>query len=54
MALFLKNISIYGVNDFTHVLNSCIETKHLLKQLVENGIKDKIVDRLFEETPKKK
>lgn len=52
MSVFLKNVALYGVKDMTHELNSSIETKQLLKQLIENGIRDKIVDRLFEETPR--
>jgi len=50
--MFLKNIAFYGVNDLMYLVNSSIETKNHLKQLVENGIKDKTVCRLYEETPK--
>jgi len=50
--MFLKNIAFYGVNDLMHLVNSSIETKNHLKQLVENGIKDKTVCHLYEETPK--
>lgn len=50
MYMFLKNIALYGVNNFLHVLNSSIETRNHLHQLVKNGIKDKIVNLLYEET----
>jgi len=50
--MFLKNISLYGVQDLLHIVNSPIETKIHLKQLVENGIKDKIVSKLYEEISK--
>jgi len=33
------------------MLNSSIETKNHIKQLIENGIKDKTVGRLYEKTP---
>lgn len=49
--MFLKNIALYGVNDLFHVMNSDIETKNHLRQLVENGIKDKTVSRLHKGTP---
>lgn len=50
--MFLKNISLYGVQGLLSIVNSSAETKNHLKQLVENGIKDKIVSRLYEEIPK--
>lgn len=52
MSIFLKNVAFYGVNNLLHVVNSSIETKNHLKLLVENGIKDKTVSRLYEETSK--
>lgn len=52
MYMFLKNISLYGVQGLLSIVNSSAETKNHLKQLVENGIKDKIVSRLYEEIPK--
>lgn len=52
MSMFLKNVALYGVKDLLHVINSSVETKHYLKELVESGIKDKIVDRLYEEKRK--
>jgi len=52
MNMFLKNISLYGVQDLLNIVNSPIETKNHLKQLVENGIKDKIVSKLYEEMSK--
>lgn len=52
MYVFLKSISLYGVNDLLHVVNASVETKNHLKQLIEKGIKDKIVCRLSEETSK--
>jgi len=52
MNMFLKNISLYGVKDLLNIVNSPIETKIHLKQLVENGIKDKIVSKLYEEISK--
>lgn len=51
MSMFLKNIAFYGVNDLLYAVNSCVETKNYLKQLVENGIKNKTVSRLYEGTP---
>jgi len=51
--MFLKNISLYGVQDLLNVVNSSVEKKNQLKQLVENGIKNNIVSRLYEEIPKK-
>lgn len=50
--MFLKNISLYGVQDSLSIVNSSVETKNHLKQLVENGIKNKIVSRLYDEIPK--
>jgi len=50
--MFLKNISLYGVQDLLNIVNSPIETKNHLQQLVENGIKDKIVSKLYEEMSK--
>jgi len=50
--MFLRNTSLYGVQDLLNIVNSPIETKNHLKQLVENGIKDKIVSKLYEETSK--
>lgn len=52
MNMFLKNISLYGVQDLLNIVNSPIETKNHLRQLVENGIKDKIVRKLYEEISK--
>lgn len=52
MSMFLKNISLYGVQDLLNIVNSPIKTKIHLKQLVENGIKDKIVSKLYEEISK--
>jgi len=52
MNMFLKNISLYGVRGLLNIVNSSIETKNHLKQLVENGIKDKTVSKLYEEMPK--
>ncbi|VVC35574.1 Hypothetical protein CINCED_3A020887 [Cinara cedri] len=52
MYMFLKNITLYGVNNFLHVINSSIETKNHIQKLVENGIKDKIVSPLHNETLK--
>lgn len=46
MSLFLKNVALYGVKDLLHVINSSAEIKNKLKQLVENGIRDKTVGRL--------
>lgn len=43
---------MYGVNDLMNVMNSSDEAKNHLKQLVENGIKDRTVDRFYEETTK--
>lgn len=51
MSMFLKNIALYGVNDLLYVVNSDIETKNHLRQLVENGIKNKTVSRLHNGTP---
>lgn len=50
--MFLKNIALYGVNNFLHVINSSVEIKNHIWQLVENGIKEKIVSPLYAETPK--
>lgn len=52
MSMFLKNITLYGIYDLLNVVNSSIETKNYIKQLVENGIKNKIVSRLYDETTK--
>lgn len=52
MYVFLKSISLYGVTDLLHLVNSCTETKKHLKQLVENGVQHKTVGRLCKETPK--
>jgi len=46
--MFLKNISLYGVKDLLNIVNSSVETKNHFKQLVENGIKDKVVCKLYE------
>jgi hypothetical protein len=50
--MFLKNISLYGVQGLLSIVNSSVETKNHLKHLVENGIKDKIVSKLYEQMPK--
>jgi len=50
--MFLKNISLYGVQGLLSIVNSSVETKNYLKHLVENGIKDKIVSKLYEQMPK--
>jgi len=50
--MFLKNISLYGVQGLLSIVNSSAETKNHLKHLVENGIKDKIVSKLYDEIPK--
>lgn len=52
MYMFLKNISLYGVQGLLSIVNSSVETKNYLKHLVENGIKDKIVSKLYEQMPK--
>jgi len=52
MYMFLKNISLYGVRDLLNIVNSPVETKNHLKQLVENGIKNKIVVKLYENISK--
>lgn len=52
MSVFLKSVTIYGIYDLLNVVNSSIETKNYLKKLVENGIKNKIVSRLYNETTK--
>jgi len=52
MCIFLKNISLYGVRDLLHIVHSPVETKNHLKQLVENGIKDNIVFKLYEDISK--
>ncbi|XP_026815045.1 fatty acid synthase-like isoform X2 [Rhopalosiphum maidis] len=52
MYMFLKNISLYGVQGLLSIVNSSVETKNHLKHLVENGIKDKIVNKLYEQMPK--
>lgn len=52
MYMFLKNISLYGVQGLLSIVNSSAETKNHLKHLVENGIKDKIVSKLYDEIPK--
>lgn len=52
MYVFLKSISLYGVANLMHLVNSCTETKNHLKLLVENGIRHKTVGRLYKETPK--
>uniref|UniRef100_A0A2S2QQD5 Fatty acid synthase n=1 Tax=Sipha flava TaxID=143950 RepID=A0A2S2QQD5_9HEMI len=45
---FLYNVTLYGVNDLLHVLNSSAEMKNHLKHLIENGIKAKTVCRLYD------
>lgn len=50
--MFLKNISLYGVQDLLNIVNSPVETKNHLKQLVENGIKNKVVCKLYEDVSK--
>lgn len=52
MSVFLKSVTMYGIYDLLNVVNSSIETKNYLKKLVENGIKNKIVSRLYNETTK--
>lgn len=48
--LFLSNVTLYGVNDLLYVVNSSIEIKNHLKQLIENGIKAETVGRLYKKT----
>lgn len=43
---------MYGIKDLLNVVNSSIEIKNHLKQLVENGIKDRTVDLVYKENPK--
>lgn len=43
---------MFGVSGLLQVVNSSTKIKNELKHLVENGIKNRTVDRLYEEKPK--